>query len=111
MTGLTREKCVACTGETPGIGPDEAAVLAAELDDAWVVGDDALTREFHVETFNAAFGLATRIALLAEAEGHHPDLEVGWGRLAVRLTTHAISGLSRNDFIMAAKIDRLASAG
>jgi 4a-hydroxytetrahydrobiopterin dehydratase len=108
MTGLTREKCVACTGETPGIDPEEAAILGAELDDAWQVGGDALTREFRFKTFNAAFGLATRIALLAEAEGHHPDLEVGWGRLVVRLTTHAISGLSRNDFIMAAKIDRLA---
>jgi pterin-4a-carbinolamine dehydratase len=55
----------------------------------------------------AAFGLATRIALLAEAQGHHPELEVGWGRLVVRLTTHSVGGLSRNDIIMAARIDRL----
>jgi 4a-hydroxytetrahydrobiopterin dehydratase len=51
--------------------------------------------------------MATRIALLAEAQGHHPELEVGWGRLVVRLSTHSVGGLSRNDFIMAARIDRL----
>ena len=50
---------------------------------------------------------STRIALLAEAQGHHPELEIGWGRLVVRLSTHAVGGLSRNDFIMAARIDRL----
>jgi pterin-4a-carbinolamine dehydratase len=67
-----------------------------------------IRREFTFKTFNAAFGLATRIALLAEAQGPHPELEVGWGRLVVRLSTHSVGGLSRNDFIMAARIDRLA---
>ena len=48
------------------------------------------------------------MALLAESQGHHPDLEVGWGRLVVRFTTHAIGGLSQNDLVMAAKVERLA---
>jgi len=52
-----------------------------------------------------------RAALVAEAEGHHPDIELGWGRAVFELTTHAASGLTRNDFVMAAKIDRLASEG
>jgi 4a-hydroxytetrahydrobiopterin dehydratase len=108
---LARERCEACTGATPRIGPDEARELAAALDDGWRIGEDAIEREFRLKSFNAAFGLATRVALLAENQGHHPDLEVGWGRLVVRLTTHAIKGLSRNDFVMAAKIDRIAAAG
>jgi 4a-hydroxytetrahydrobiopterin dehydratase len=108
---LARERCEACTGATPRIGPDEARELAAELDDGWGIGEDAIEREFKSKSFNAAFGLATRVALLAENQGHHPDMEVGWGRLVVRLTTHAIKGLSRNDFVMAAKIDRIAAAG
>lgn len=59
--------------------------------------------------FRSAFAKATAIALLAEQEGHHPDIEVGWSYLRVRLTTHAAKGLTDNDFIMAAKIDSLPS--
>lgn len=77
-------------------------------DDGWEFGDTALERTFAFKNFNEAFGLATRVALLAESQGHHPDLEVGWGRLQIRLTTHAIGGLSHNDLVMAAKISRLA---
>jgi 4a-hydroxytetrahydrobiopterin dehydratase len=107
---LARERCEACTGATPRIGPDEARDLATRLDEGWRLGEDAIEREFTLKSFNAAFGLATRVALLAENQGHHPDIEVGWGRLVVRLTTHAINGLSRNDFVMAAKIDRVTRA-
>jgi 4a-hydroxytetrahydrobiopterin dehydratase len=102
MTDLAHERCVPCTGATPRIESEEARSLAADLDPDWRLTESTIER---------AFGLATRVALLAEAEGHHPDLEVGWGRLVVRLTTHAIGGLSRNDFVLAAKIDRITAAG
>ena len=105
--GLARERCEACTAATPRIGTQEALELATALDASWQVSETALQREFRFKSFNAAFGLATRVALLAENEGHHPDLEIGWGRLLVRFTTHAIGGLSRNDFISAAKVDRI----
>lgn len=105
---LARERCEPCTGSTPRIGTDEARALAAGLDEGWRIGEDAIEREFISKNFNAAFGLATRVALLAESQGHHPDMEVGWGRLMVRFTTHAIKGLSRNDFVMAAGVDRMA---
>jgi 4a-hydroxytetrahydrobiopterin dehydratase len=100
---LARERCDACTGATPRIGADEARELSAQLDAGWRIGENAIEREFTSKTFNAAFGLATRVALLAESQGHHPDMQVGWGRLLVRFTTHAIKGLSRNDFVMAAR--------
>ncbi len=67
-----------------------------------------LEREFTFKNFRRAMALANAIAVLAEEQGHHPDLHVGWGRLAVTLFTHAVGGLHENDFILAAKIDRLA---
>jgi 4a-hydroxytetrahydrobiopterin dehydratase len=107
--GLAREHCQVCRPGTPPLSHFEVEELADAIAPAWRVNDERLQREFSFRDFNGAFGLATRIALLAEAEGHHPDLEIGWGRLVVSLTTHAIGGLSRNDFVLAAKIDRLAN--
>ena len=74
-------------------------------------GNQKLRREFSFPNFRDAFGFVARAALVAEAEGHHPDIELGWGRASFDLTTHAASGLTRNDFVMAAKIDRLAQQG
>jgi 4a-hydroxytetrahydrobiopterin dehydratase len=105
---LVRERCTEIRAGTPPLTTEEAGSLAAGADGEWQVGEGEIRREFTFKTFNAAFGLATRIALLAEAQGHHPELEVGWGRLVVRLSTHSVGGLSRNDFIMAARIDQLA---
>jgi 4a-hydroxytetrahydrobiopterin dehydratase len=108
---LVRQACVPCTGETPRLTPDEAARLATGIDPAWRVGEGAIERTFGLRDFASALGLAVRIGLLAESQGHHPDLEVGWGRLQVRWTTHAIGGLSTNDFVMAAKVDRIVARG
>ena len=80
-------------------------------DSAWRVEDDRLVRDFAFPTFAAAFGLATRIALLAEGSNHHPAIEVAWGRLTVTWTTDAIGAISANDVIMAAKVDRLVARG
>ncbi len=109
LRALARERCVPCTAQTRRLTAAEARAEAGDLrEDGWTIDDVAIERTFEFRNFNAAFGFATRIALLAEHEGHHPDMEVGWGRVRVRLTTHAIGGLSRNDLVMAAKIDRLA---
>ena len=108
---LASQRCVAADGSTPPIAHDEVIRLSAGLDPAWRVMDDRLVREFAFPTFGAAFGLATRIALLAEGQNHHPTLEVAWGRLTVTWTTDAIGALSANDLIMAAKVDRLVARG
>jgi 4a-hydroxytetrahydrobiopterin dehydratase len=105
---LARERCAEIRAGTPPLTTAEVSSLAAGVGGEWQIDEGEIRREFIFKTFNAAFGLATRIALLAEAQGHHPELEVGWGRLVVRLSTHSVGGLSRNDFIMAARIDRLA---
>ena len=108
---LATASCSPADASTPALPPDEIVRLAAGLDAAWRVDDARLTREFRFATFAAAFGLATRIALLAEAQGHHPTMEVTWGRLVVTWQTDAIGALSANDLIMAAKVDRLVARG
>jgi 4a-hydroxytetrahydrobiopterin dehydratase len=93
---------------TPPLGEDEAQELEAHLDHGWLRdGTLGLSREFTFGDFRDAFGFATRVALLAEREFHHPELTVTWGKVLVTLSTHTVKGLSRNDFIIAAKIDRL----
>jgi 4a-hydroxytetrahydrobiopterin dehydratase len=71
-------------------------------------GNRSLTREFRFDDFGGAFGLVARVALLAEAEGHHPRVELEWGRAAFTTWTHNAAGPTRNDFILAAKIDQIA---
>ena len=105
---LARERCAEIRAGTPPLPTEEASALAAGVAGEGPIDAGEIRREFTFRTFNTAFGLATRIALMAEAQGHHPELEVGWGRLVVRLSTHSVGGLSRNNFIMAARIDKLA---
>jgi 4a-hydroxytetrahydrobiopterin dehydratase len=106
MTSLSRQHCEACTPETPTLQPAEVAALRAELSADWrVEGTERLRRSLRYKNFAGAFTAATHIALIAEAEGHHPELVIGWGHLGIELTTHAAGGLTRNDFILAARID------
>ncbi len=104
---LAAEQCRELPPGTRALADDEVRRLSEAVDGAWQVTGAELRREFRLSDFNDAFGLATRVALVAESQQHHPDMEIGWGRLAVRLSTHSVGGLSRNDFIMAARIDRL----
>ena len=109
MTDLAQKKCVACEGMVNPFVREEAEVLLRQVKD-WKLSDDAkgISKEFSFKDFAEALALVNAVGVIAEAEGHHPDIELGWGRVAVHLTTHAIKGLSENDFIVAAKIDELA---
>lgn len=107
-TELAAQHCEACTADTPRLSAAEVDALRGEVSPEWrVVEGRRLARRFEFKTFKAAFAFATGIADIAEAEGHHPDMRVGWGYVEVELTTHATGGLSRNDFIVAAKIEAL----
>jgi 4a-hydroxytetrahydrobiopterin dehydratase len=108
MSELASAHCEVCRPGTPTIPESEAAELSTQVPEWEREGTRVLRREFSFPDFRDAFGFVSRVALVAEAEGHHPDIELGWGRAAFDLTTHAASGLTRNDFVMAAKIDRLA---
>jgi 4a-hydroxytetrahydrobiopterin dehydratase len=109
MNELASEHCEACEKGTPPLSDEQAAQLGARVADWEREGNQRLRREFKFPNFRDAFGFVARVALVAESEGHHPDIELGWGRAQFELTTHAASGLTRNDFVMAAKIDRLSS--
>ena len=105
---LYREHPVEYLETPPPLSEDEAQALDTQLDPGWQRdGTRGLSREFTFGDFRDAFGFATRVALLAEREFHHPELTVTWGKVLVRLWTHTVKGLSRNDFIIAAKVDRL----
>ena len=110
-TTLASAKTLAVDASTPPLPAGEVARLTTGLDPAWRVEADRLTREFRFGTFAGAFGLATRIALVAEQGGHHPTMEIAWGRLVVTWQTDAIGTLTVNDLIMAAKVDRIVARG
>jgi 4a-hydroxytetrahydrobiopterin dehydratase len=107
LSDLSKQHCEPCEKGTPPLSEQEAAELGSEVPDWDRDGNRTLRREFTFDNFRDAFGFVARAALVAEAEQHHPDIELGWGRAAFELTTHAASGLTRNDFVMAARIDRL----
>jgi 4a-hydroxytetrahydrobiopterin dehydratase len=111
MARLAEEACEACTGSTPVVSGDELEALRAELHGDWHVDAEgrSISRSWRFRDFAEAFAFATRVAFVAEGEEHHPDVTVGWGRCEVVLTTHAVRGLTRNDFIVAAKVDRISA--
>ena len=106
---LTSKKCQPCHGGVPPVSKQEAEQLIAKLP-GWRITDDGIRicREWIVKSFMAGIEFFNRVAELAEEEGHHPDLHlVGYRNVVIELWTHAIGGLSENDFIMAAKINQL----
>ena len=86
----------------------DAEKLLQEVN-GWTLSEDArkISKQFKFKNYVQAMDFAKKITPIAESEGHHPDLSIGWGRVGVELSTHAIAGLSENDFILAAKIDKI----
>jgi 4a-hydroxytetrahydrobiopterin dehydratase len=106
---LKKKKCKPCEGDVPAVLRAEAERLLEKLPN-WQLTEDGkrIRREWSAENFMSAMDFFNRVAELAEAEGHHPDLHlVGYRNITIELWTHAIDGLSENDFITAAKIDDL----
>ena len=108
---LSSRKCSPCEGfETP-LAKAQAQPLLHELDYGWELIEDAarLRKDFVFRTFRDAINFVNNIADLAEAEGHHPNITILYNKVRITCTTHVIKGLSENDFILASKIDQLAS--
>ncbi|MEE9602474.1 MAG: 4a-hydroxytetrahydrobiopterin dehydratase [Thermoguttaceae bacterium] len=106
---LADGKCIACEGGVERLPRAEAEKLLQSLD-GWSITDDGLRirKRWRVKTFLLGVDLLVQVARLAENEGHHPDLHLeGYRNVRIELSTHAVGGLSRNDFILAAKIDKL----
>ena len=109
---LVDKTCTPCRGGVPPLAREEAERFQAQAAD-WALLDDAhrIERTFRFQNFGEALTFIQKVGELAETEGHHPDIGFGWGYATVSLRTKKIKGLHENDFIMAAKIDRLTGAG
>ncbi|MBI2355765.1 MAG: 4a-hydroxytetrahydrobiopterin dehydratase [Candidatus Doudnabacteria bacterium] len=105
-TKLTHRKCVPCESGMPPMAPDEVKKYLTQVK-SWYSDDKKIWKEFKFKNFVETMGFVNKVALLAQEEGHHPDMFVAYSRVKVELWTHAIGGLSENDFILAAKIDML----
>ena len=107
---LAEKKCTPCRGGIPPLTHEEAERFQSQTAN-WELRDDArrIERTFRFRNFQEALSFVQSVGELAEAEGHHPDISFGWGYATVSLRTKKIKGLHENDFIMAAKIDRMAS--
>ena len=107
MTGLADEKCEPCVGGAKKLEAHELKALAAELPEWTVVEGHHLKRAFKFANFLEALGFVNRAGAVAEEMGHHPDMLVGWGKAEVTTWTHSVDGLTRADFVLAAKIERV----
>jgi 4a-hydroxytetrahydrobiopterin dehydratase len=105
---LSERRCVPCEGGVPALSETEIRDLMQQISGDWkIVANKKLFREFSFVNYRHTIDFVNKVAEIAEGEGHHPDLHVHYGKVEVELYTHAIEGLSENDFILAAKIDKI----
>jgi 4a-hydroxytetrahydrobiopterin dehydratase len=110
MTTLAESRCEACRPDAPRVTPEQAALLRKEVPEWRVIDRDGvgrLERTFKFKDFVSALDFTNEVGRIAEQEGHHPEILTSWGKVTVTWWTHKIGGLHRNDFIMAAKTDRI----
>ena len=105
---LANLKCSSCSGETPKLNKEKIKEYLLNLN-KWSVNknNEMIFKKFSFKTFKKALDFTNTVGKIAEEEGHHPDISLGWGYCIVFIHTHAINGLSTNDFILASKIDLL----
>jgi 4a-hydroxytetrahydrobiopterin dehydratase len=103
---LANKHCVPCEGGTPPLAREQAVSFLARVP-GWSLADDALSisHTFEFKDFKQALAFMNRVGELAESEGHHPDIHNFWNKVRLDFSTHAVKGLSENDFILAAKIN------
>ena len=110
MSELAAKRCIPCEGGVKPMDANEASKMLAELND-WRLDDSGkeIARTYKFKNYYETMAFVNALAWIAHREDHHPDLQVGYNRVEVRFSTHAIGGLSENDFICAAKIDSISS--
>ena len=108
MKNLVSKHCVPCEGGTPPLEIKKVNELLPQVPGWSADVNKKLERDFEFKNFRKAFSFLTEVALIAEKEGHHPDFSLhSWNKVKITLSTHVIGGLSDNDFILAAKINKL----
>ncbi len=110
MSSLADKTCVPCKGGIPPLKGKELAAIHQQLPESahWnIAHEHHLVRSYKFPDFKSALAFVNRVGALAEEQGHHPDILLGWGKVVITTWTHAVDGLTESDFILAAKIDRL----
>jgi len=108
---LAKKECVPCKGGVPPLDGDPLISLHRTLGGDWKLSEDLrLEKEYRFNNFRQALRFTNQVGELAEVQGHHPDICLGWGKAKLVLWTHKIGGLSESDFIFAAKVDEIQSA-
>ena len=114
MTDLTKKKCVPCEGGALPLDISEIHKYQKKVDGWNIIKNDKniylLEKKFIFKNFLKSQNFVNNVGNISEEEGHHPDITFGWGYAIINITTHAIEGLSENDFILAAKIDKIINA-
>jgi 4a-hydroxytetrahydrobiopterin dehydratase len=104
---LAGKHCVPCRGGVPPLHGEELEKLKSQVSGWQVVDGHHLTKAYQFPDFQTALGFVNQAGFIAEAEGHHPDLFLSWGKVEVKIWTHKIDGLTESDFILASKIDQI----
>ncbi|KAF4515967.1 hypothetical protein B566_EDAN000204 [Ephemera danica] len=105
--GLADNTCIPCRGGVPPVSPDRTQALLSELGCGWSLNVQGhLERLYTFTDFAQALAYVNKVSAIAEAEGHHPDFYLAWGKCKVEIWTHKINGLTESDFYLAAKADR-----
>jgi 4a-hydroxytetrahydrobiopterin dehydratase len=107
MSELASKTCVPCKGGVPPLKGEQLDALQRQVPEWEVVEEHHLRRHFRFKNFREALDFVNKVGELAEEQGHHPDIYLGWGRVEVLVWTHKINGLTESDFIFAAKVDTL----
>ena len=106
MSDLAGKTCMPCKGGVPPLPHVESAKLLRRLGGTWeVIDGHHLAKTYTFPDFASALAFVNRIGAIADEQGHHPDIRLGWGQVGVEIWTHKIDGLTESDFILAAKID------
>ncbi len=110
MSDLANQECVPCKGGVPPLSGEALIELQERLGGGWaVIEEHHLAKSYEFPDFKQALAFTNRVGELAEEQGHHPDIHLSWGRVKVTIWTHKIDGLTKSDFVLAAKVDRLPS--
>jgi 4a-hydroxytetrahydrobiopterin dehydratase len=106
-TDLAKKKCVPCEGGVPPLSQSEAKNFLGQISDSWQLKESKIIGNFKFKNFALAMEFVNKVANIAEKENHHPDIKINYNKVKLELFTHAINGLSENDFILGAKVDNI----
>jgi len=108
LNTLAEKECIPCKGGVPPLKGQALTTLAQQLDNGWqVIKEHHLEKEYKFKDFREALTFTNKVGELAEAQNHHPDIYLAWGKVKLTIWTHKIDGLTESDFVLAAKADKL----